>query len=50
MRAIWIVAVAAGLAVGGSAFAQDAFDVEEAAAVCAPATARTACRSSPTSR
>ena len=35
MRAIWIAAVAAGLAAGGSAFAQDAFDVEEAAAVCA---------------
>jgi cytochrome c553 len=35
MRAIWTAAVAAGLAVGGSAVAQDAFDVEEAAAVCA---------------
>jgi cytochrome c553 len=35
MRAIWIAAVAAGLAAGGSAFAQEAFDVEEAAAVCA---------------
>ena len=35
MRALWIAAVAAGLAMGGSAFAQEAFDVEEAAAVCA---------------
>jgi cytochrome c553 len=33
MQANWIVA--AGLLVSGSAFAQDAFDVEEAAAVCA---------------
>lgn len=35
MRAIWIVAAAAGLAVPGGALAQDTFNVEEAASICA---------------